>query len=354
MRGIDPTRFIANSGDCILVTGGAGFIGRRVVESLLLRGFTSIRCLVRPASDASALESLSRGTADSRVQIVRGNLLSRDDCSRIVKGVRVILHLAAGRGEKSYPDAFINSVVATRNLLDAAVREGALRRLVCVSSFVVYSTRELGRMEVLDESCALENEPHLTGEAYCYAKCKQEEIVREYAASSGLPYVMVRPGVVYGPGNKGLTGRVGIGTFGLFLHLGGRNPIPMTYVDNCADAIVLAGLVHGIEAEVFNVVDDNLPTSRALLRQYKRNVRSFRSLYVPRPVAYLLSCLWERYSESSQGQLPPTFNRRRWASYWKGHRYSNAKLKRLLGWQPRVPPEEGLRRYFEFQRRLAA
>ena len=85
--------------------------------------------------------------------------------------------------------------------------------------------------------------------------------------------MIVRPGVVYGPGNKGITGRVGLGTFGLFLHLGGSNEIPLTYVDNCADAIVLAGIKGGVDGEVFNVVDDDLPTSRKFLRLYKKNVR---------------------------------------------------------------------------------
>ncbi len=51
----------------------------------------------------------------------------------------VIFHLAAGTGEKSFPDAFLNSVVATRNLLEASLRFGSLRRFVLVSSFAVYS-----------------------------------------------------------------------------------------------------------------------------------------------------------------------------------------------------------------------
>ena len=54
--------------------------------------------------------------------------------------------------------------------------------------------------------------------------------------------MIVRPGYVYGQGKSAITGRVGIGSFGIFLHLGGGNRIPLTYVENCADAIVLAGL----------------------------------------------------------------------------------------------------------------
>jgi nucleoside-diphosphate-sugar epimerase len=71
------------------------------------------------------------------VKTIRGNLLSPEDCLRVTEGVQVIYHLAAGRGEKSYPDAFLNSVVTTRNLLDACRRHGTARRFVNVSSFAV-------------------------------------------------------------------------------------------------------------------------------------------------------------------------------------------------------------------------
>ncbi len=61
--------------------------------------------------------------------------------------------------------------------------------------------------------------------------------------------------------------------FGPFLHFGGFNSIPFTYVDNCAEAIVLAGLVSGVEGEIFNVLDDDTPSSRQFLKMYKQNVR---------------------------------------------------------------------------------
>ncbi len=96
------------------------------------------------------------------------------------------------------------------------------------------------------------------------------------AKEFGTRYVVVRPGSVYGAGKADITGRVGIGTFGFFLHLGGSNTIPFTYVDNCASAIVLAGLVEGVDGEVFNVLDDDLPSSRQFLRLYKKNVRELQ------------------------------------------------------------------------------
>lgn len=341
--------FIVGQDDMILVTGATGFIGSRLVESLLGMGFRNLRCLVRPSSTVATLQAVSsRSRESARVEVVKGNLLSREDCSAATKGAAVIFHLAAARGEKSYPDAYMNSVVTTRNLLDAARSDEFLRRFVSVSSFAVYTNKQKPRRGLLDETCPIEMRPELRGgDAYCFAKVKQEEIVTEYGKRFKIPYVIVRPGHVYGAGNLPITGRVGIDTFGVFLHLGGSNTLPLTYVDNCADAIAQAGLKSGVEGEVFNVTDDDLPSSRAFLRLYKKNVLRFKSLYLPHVISYLLCFLWERASAWSDGQLPPAFNRRRWHAIWKKTSYSNNKLKTTVGWVPKVPTTEGLRRYFE-------
>lgn len=345
MSRVEHKRFILGQDDVILVTGAAGFIGTRVVHSLLNLGFRRIRCFVRPSKRVAQLKALDNDR--SRVEIFEGNLLAVDDCVAATRDAMVVIHLAAGRGEKSFPDAFMNSVVTTRNLLDACLHHRQNLRFVNVSTFAVYTNADKRPGNLLDEGCNVEQHPEIRGEAYCFAKTKQEELVTAYGKQHGISYVHIRPGAVYGPGNTGITGRVGVGTFGVFLHLGGANQIPFTYVDNCADAIALAAITAGIENEIFNVVDDDLPSSREFLRLYKRHVKSFRSLYVPKAVSYGLCYLWERYSAWSEGQLPPAFNRSRWNSFWRKTRYSNEKVKAQLGWKPAVSTEEGLRRYFE-------
>jgi nucleoside-diphosphate-sugar epimerase len=350
MDQIDRGDFIIGPDSPILVTGATGFIGARLVKNLLDRGFRRLRCFTRPSGQASRLEALRNGPEDSRLELVAGNLLSREDCAAVTKDAALIFHLAAGKGEKSFPDAFMNSVVTTRNLLEASVKHRCLRRFVNVSSFSVYSNRQKPQGNLLDESCPVEPHPELCGEAYSFAKTKQDEIVIEICTRLGIPNVIVRPGYVIGPGNEAITGRVGIDTFGIFLHLGGSNTIPFTYVDNCADAIALAGLTKGVDGEVFNVVDDDLPSSRRFLRLYKQNVKVFTTLYVPHVLSYTLCFLWERYSTWSGGQLPPVFNRNRWYANWKKTYYSNQKLKARLGWRPKISMVEGLTRYFEICR----
>jgi nucleoside-diphosphate-sugar epimerase len=344
---LDQSAWIIGPADLVVVTGASGFIGARVVASLLGLGCRHLRCLVRPRSDRAALDAALRAApAGARIEVVAGNLLSREDAAKLTAGASLVYHLAAGTRTKSFADAYLHSVVATRNLIEAVLRHGRAKRFVSMSSFAVYSNRDQPRRGLLDERCPMDPCPQSRGEAYAYAKVRQDELIMAYGADRGLPYVLVRPGAVYGPGARSFPGRVGIDTFGVFLHLGGSNTIPLTYVDNCADAVALAGLTPGIEGEAFNVVDDDLPSSRRLLALYKRHVRSFRSVYVPHAVSYGLCWLWESYVRRSEGQLPPAFNRNRWAVQWKRTRYTNDKAKRMLGWRPRVATPDGLARYF--------
>jgi len=334
-------KFIASPKACILVTGSNGFIGSKVVEKLLEYGFANLRCLVRSSNRLARLENaLSRFETGKKVELVTGDLLSLDDCRRAAEGVSIIYHLAAGM-EKSFAGAFMNSALTTRNLIDAFLRYGQARRFVNVSSFAVYSNLSLKRNALLDETCALEDAPQKRYDAYGFGKLKQEEFVKEYGEKHKLPYVILRPGYVFGPGKTELNGRVAINTFGFFIQVDGSHLLPLTFVDNCAEAIVLAGLKADIDGEVFNVVDDELLTRRQFLRDYRKKEKGF-CVRIPYFVAHALCLLWEKYSESSKGQLPPVFNHRRCAAEWSGNRYSNQKLKDRLGWKPRVPMNQAM------------
>jgi len=331
----------------VLITGSAGFIGARVVKTVLDYGFKNVTCMVRPASNRSRLESVIRQHPEANVRIVEGNLLSPAACRAATQDATVVLHLAAGTG-KTFAGCVLSSVVTTKNLLEAIQEPQKVKRFVNVSSFSVYSNFDLSRNAMLDETCALETKHVDRNEPYAYAKLKQDELVQEYSSRLNIPYVIVRPGAVYGPGKADVTGRVGIDTFGFFLHLGGRNRIPFTYVDNCADAIVLAGIVKGVDGLAFNVVDDDLPTSKNFFAAYRSRVWARRYVAVPYRAFYVLCWLWERYAQRSNGQIPAVFNRRRCSAYWKGNRYSNQRLKDLLGWTPAVPFREGSQLYFEY------
>lgn len=351
----DDKNHIIGRKDKILVTGAGGFIGQHLVRLLSEYGFKDIRALVRPTVGAHRFDFCPFPEKIPSTEIVPANLGCRRDCEKAVDGVKVIYHLAAGADGKSYAGSFTKSVITTRNLIEAALREGTLVRFVNVGSFASYSNRGMKRSALLDERCPVISTGWPEINPYSFAKTEQDNLVMRYGVEADLPWVILRLGAVYGPGVKEwITSRVGIDTFGFFLHLGGQNILPLTYVENCADSIILAGLKNGVANHIFNIIDDDLPKSNDFIKLYKDNVKPFFSLNIPYRLFYYLSYLWEFYSRYSNGQIPMAFNRHRADSMWKGNTYSNVMAKRLLGWKPRHSYKEATEKYFTFLRKRLA
>ena len=184
--------YASSSTDRILVTGSNGFVGVKVVETLLEYGFANFRCFVRPSSHLERLKKvLDRHPAGINVELFSGDLLSPGDCREAAEGISIIYHLAAGF-DKSFAGAFMNSALATRNLMDGFLQHGQPKRFVNVSSFAVYSNLKLKSGALLDETCPLEDAPQERYDAYGFGKLKQEELVREYGDKCKLPYVITK------------------------------------------------------------------------------------------------------------------------------------------------------------------
>lgn len=326
----------------VLVTGAGGFLGRHVAAALLEQGVDRLRLHFRGAPPAGLVEELAARFPAASIETASANLLYRHGLAEVVEGVDCVVHAAAGmRGAAA--DMFANTVVGTRNLLEACTAAG-VRRLVLVSSFSVYATEGLGRGAVHDESVPIE-EVGIRKGAYAHAKTRQERLVAAWREEHGLETVTLRPGVIYGPGAPGPSSRVGIGAMGLFFSLGGRSELPLAYVENCADAIAMAAL-GAPDGAAYSVVDDDLPSCADYLRGYRAAKRGLRVVPVPYWAFLLGSRALEAYSRRSKGQLPAVFTPCIVRSMYRGFRHSNAALKGL-GWRPRVATGEGMRRTFE-------
>ena len=322
-----------------VVTGATGFLGRRLVKSLCDDG-CAVRILVRPSSDVSQLRD-ELGPHWSRIDVRRLDLHDRDACRRQLESGDVVFHLSAGlTGSPS--TLFLNTVIPTRALLSAAA-DAEIRRFVLVSSLGVYGTTRLRRGDTLTEDTPLETEPHLR-DPYTFSKVVQEHVAQEARDHHALPLIIVRPGVIFGPGRGVLSSRVGLQLGKLLIRMGGRQTVPYTYVDNCATAIRQAGFADGIDGEAFNILDDNLPTASQLVRRLALRKQKPRSLWVPGACIGPLSGLYEWYHRYSRGQLPGVITRYRSNALWKPLRYTNAKAKQKLNWQPPVSFDEAFDR----------
>jgi nucleoside-diphosphate-sugar epimerase len=327
----------------VLVTGAAGFLGMAVVERLLARGFTDIRCTLRRQADIPKLEDLLTGYPNASLEYCVGNLRHREDAIRAVRDAKIIFHLAAGKGGAP-ADLFLDTVVASRNLLEAIDTNEPVR-VVLASSFGVYGFAGLGGGSRVNESTPLEPHPERR-DPYSHAKLRQERMFHEYQKRDGFELVILRPGVIYGPGGSHFSDRVGLKIGKLLLQLGGTNVLPLTYVDNCAEAIVVAGTHARSAGQVYNVHDDNLPTCRQYLCAYRKHVANVRSLRIPYTVLRIGTRILEKYNRYSKGQLPSIFTSYKISAQWRGFRFDNSKI-RSIGWRQLVTTSEGLQRAFE-------
>lgn len=325
----------------VLVTGAGGFLGRRIVDSLLRQGVSMVRVHVRQAPPAGMIEELRELYPQASIEVAKYNLLSRGALEPLTRDIDCVVHAAAGM-KGATADMFANTVLASRNLLEAACAQ-RVRRIVLVSSFAVYKASTLGKRQVLDETTPIEAVGVERG-AYGYAKTRQEHLFHEFQREHGFEGIILRPGVIYGPGGGALSSRIGIRALGLFFSLGNNAILPLTYVDNCADAIAHAAL-HAAPGSAFSVVDDDLPTCGAYLKRYCVDVEGLRRVPVPFWALRLGARLLVWYNKRSRGQLPALFTPYVVDSMYRPLRYSNAALK-AIGWTQRTSTDTGIRQAF--------
>jgi len=316
----------------VLVTGASGFLGGRVVERLLEHGHR-VRAFVRRTSRTDHLERLG-------VEIVRGDLKDPASLAGAVAGVEVVVHAAATMsGTAEEHEAA--TVGGTRSLLDAAEAAG-VRRFVHISSIVVAALREPTDGSPITEDAPYETDPRLLG-TYTRAKLAAEKEVVDRWQRSTMAIIVIRPGLLYGPGGNLYLPRMGypIGR-NLYLLIGmGNTPLPVCYVDNCADAVVAAVERDDVTRGVFNVVDDEPITQIEYLREIQRSVRpSLRVLRLPYPVARAMSWISEAATRFTGVSMP--FRASHVIACHRRVRYSNDRAKRILGWHPRFGLHDAL------------
>lgn len=315
------------------MTGAGGFLGRRVVDAAIEAGHEVV-AMVRPTA------TVDLGTAD----VVRGDLRRRGPWSESLGPVDAVVHLAAATsGDLS--EQFAGTVVATENVL-AALPLAALSRFVHVSTIAVYDFAALPAHATVDESTPLEPSPDRR-DPYTETKLLQERLVRSVCEEAGVPLAVLRPGAVYGPDKDwGLGVATRVGPVGL-LFSPDATP-PLTYVDNCADAIVAAIDAPGAAGVTCNVVDDEPPT-------YARFLASGREHGIPTgpviPVPWrlvdalgrVLALIGTRFTGGAM-KLPEVLVHRRQQARWKPLRFPNGRARCQLGWAPRVTFDEAMAR----------
>jgi len=210
----------------VLVTGGGGFLGRAIVERLLARGDR-----VRVFARGTYPELIARGA-----ELIRGDITDREAVSAACRGCDVVIHVAARAGVwGTYREFFEPNVRGTEHVV-AACRAAGVARLVFTSSpSVVFDGRDL---ENADESLAY---PRRFASHYSATKALAEQLVLA-ANDRHLRTLALRPHLVWGPRDPHIVPRlIAQARAGRLVQVGdGHNRIDSTYIDNAAEAHLLA------------------------------------------------------------------------------------------------------------------
>jgi nucleoside-diphosphate-sugar epimerase len=314
-----------------LLTGSTGFLGRHLARRLAASG-RPLRALVRPGTDRKRIPP-------EVAEVVWGGLDDPAVLDRATDGVETIYHLAARVAGGGGREAFRrDNVEGTRNLLEAAARAG-VRRFVHVSSAGIYGASAAGAP--ITEDTPLDPEIEKRGD-YAWSKAESDRLVRDFR-SPGLECVVVRPGLLWGAEQPPFIARLALpvpGASGRRMIVGSPEALlPLTHVDNAADAILLAA-ERGKPGGAYNVVDGLFEQGRYLDLLRRFGAARFDPLYVRpawfEPVA--LAC--EVASRATGRSLP--LSRYKLKRATESLRYDTRLAREDLGWQPRVGLEEGI------------
>lgn len=323
---------VANPGTRVFVSGATGFLGLRLVRSLVRCGIDVV-ALVR---DAKRVPVDLQGCAS----LVVGDLRNRSDLSPHLAGVTFVFHCAAvTTNSVPWRVQYDTNVRGTENLVRAAARVG-VQHMVHTSSVAVYGLDD--RPHAVDESEPLPTNPDRWA-YYIRTKIEAEQVARAVAEEHDVALSILRLGLLYGPGAARPVGRglAQVGSWRLILG-GGRNYLPYTYVDNAVDCMLLAAAKSRPGVEAYNVVDAPSVTVRdAAAKDGRLRGETVRLIPVP---AFLLSTLARFFEYRSRaGETAPKLTRYVVRSATRNIVYDCRKAKTELGWEPAVDLDGGLR-----------
>jgi 2-alkyl-3-oxoalkanoate reductase len=321
-----------------LVTGATGFLGGYLVSRLVEDG-NEVVALARKTSNINNLPL-------DKISLVYGDLKDKDSLRQAVDGVDIIYHAGAPI-HASWEEFQSSTIQGTETMMELALKAG-VTRFVHISSLSVHQTAHLGQNALIDESYPVEPNPEKVG-PYAHSKVEAEKIAHQYC-ERGLPVVIIRPGIIYGPRGIVLFPHIGYTIKGkVFLLVGkGTNLLPLTYIDNVVDAIILASNSDKSIGQVYVIVDDEEITQKEYLKRLISHTNTkLPIISMPFPLILFLMGVVEQARKLGLMKKKAYPSRYGMITKYKNIRFSAAKAKAELNWKPNISLDEGLNRTFD-------
>ena len=328
--GDGPTALV--TGVSALVSGATGFLGGRLAVALKERGY-AVRALARPSGDISLL-------AAGGIEIVTGDLADEGSLARAAAGQQLVFHTAGRVGDWGAAEEFRRDNVDGTARVIAACRRNQVRRLVHVSSLTVLGLPHSGAR--VDEETPVAAP---AADPYTASKIAGEELVRRANGQDGLETVVVRPGVIWGPGDTTFLPRFAalLRRGRMILVGGGRNRVGLSHVDNLVQGMLLAAVVPAAAGQVYHLTDGEEITAAeafCLLADALGAAPPRHSL--PFPVAFAVASLMEAWARTRRQPEPPVFTRYGVRLIASDSRYDIGKARRELGYRPAITFRQGV------------
>jgi nucleoside-diphosphate-sugar epimerase len=322
----------------VLITGAAGYTGLALACHLLAGGH-GIRALARRPMEA-------KDQVPPGIEFATGDIRDRAVVERAVEGVDTVYHLAAVFRRAGVPDSEYRTVHvdATRHLVECSAAAG-VKRFVHCSTVGVHG-------DVERDAPATEDAPFKPGDIYQETKLEGEQVAIATAQRVGLPLTVVRPGPIYGPGERRFLKMIGGVARGRFLLVGDGSPrFQMVYVEDLVRGMQLAAETEGAIGKIYILTGDEAPTLNELVHEIA-DVAQVRAPRVHLPVwpVWLAGALCEAVCVPFRVE-PPIFRRR--VKFFTSNRWFDTSRARTdLGFAPKISLRQGLLRTLQSYKRL--
>ncbi len=307
----------------VFLTGASGFIARALAARYRDAG-----------ADVVGVDL----SADSARGVVAGDIALPGAWQDAVAGCDLVIHTAAIVSNAFDLDASWRvNVLGTRHVVEAARRAGA-ERLVHFSSVRAFS--DLGFPDGVTEDHPVRPD----GNPYVDTKIAGEQVVLQAHAAGELDCTVVRPGDVYGPGSRPWTllplEIIKSGRF--LLPARGRGIFSGVYVDDLVDGVLLAASHPDAAGQVFTLGPAAPATTREFFGHYFRMLGKRGPICLPTPPAVALAAAADRVERLRGNRTEVNAASMRYLARNGG--YSIEKARRVLGYEPAVSLDEGMRR----------
>ncbi len=308
-------------GKTAFVTGGTGFVGSHLVESLIQRGYSEIRCLVR---------SQPRWLADLDIVQVNGSLNDNELIREALYGIDHIFHVGAMTRARTWHTFYEANVTSTLNLIRAATLASISKVCVISSLAVAGKTDQL----IADESTRCD-----PISLYGKSKLKMEQALKSF----DLPMVIVRPPVVYGPRDKDLLTFFAAVNRGICVMPKNDPGVTLVYVKDLVRGIIESIESNQTNGHIYYIGSKNATTTWKTLQHSAESAlkKKSRMIHLPRPWIMPLGTVSE-FVGAFTGKYPPLNREKAREILHATKQCSSAKAFEDFGYESAIQLDQGI------------